>query len=276
MSAGSLPEVRNLQFAVGASTPRYWHGGRKSVTAFFNNLSIFFPAGERFFIASVKGYKDELADPTLVAQACAFYAQEGIHSREHVRYNAMLREQGYDVDAMEARVERILRAATRRNPKRMRLGVTCALEHFTALMADLLLGDPRLLEGADPVMAKLWRWHAAEENEHKAVAFDVFKAVGGTYPERVVTMIGATVVFWAKVLEQQARMMHADGILWSPREWLALGEFLFVSPGGMLRLVPKYLAYFRRDFHPWDHDNNELLDAWREELAQTPGYAEAG
>jgi uncharacterized protein len=272
MSAGSLPEVRNLQFAVGARTPRYWHGGRKSITAFFNNLSIFFPAGERFFIASVKAYRDELVDPKLSAEARAFYAQEGIHSREHVRYNDMLRAQGYPVDAMEARVARILERVTRQNSRRLRLGVTCALEHFTALMADMLLGDPRLLAGADPVMAKLWRWHAAEENEHKAVAFDVFTAVGGTYRERVVTMIGATLIFWLKVIEQQARLMHADGVLGSPRAWLDLGTFLFVSPGGMLRLVPHYFSYFRRDFHPWDHDNQHLLDAFRKELASAPDY----
>jgi len=276
MSAGTLPEVRNLQFAVGDQVPRYWHGGRKSVTLFFNNLSVFFPVGERFFIASMKAHKDVIRDPKLAAEARAFFAQEGIHSREHVRYNAMLRDQGYPIEAMELRVDKLLKLVSKLTPVRMQLGVTCALEHFTALMADLLLGDRRLLEGADPVMANLWRWHAAEENEHKAVAFDVFKAVGGTYCERAVTMIGATVVFWAKVLEQQARMMHADGILWSPREWLALGKFLFVSPGGMLRLVPEYFSYFRRDFHPWDHDNSHLLDAWREELEQTPDYAEAG
>lgn len=269
MSSSALPEVRNLQFAVGDHIPRHWHGGRKSVTAFFNNLSIFFPAGERFFIASVKAYRDALSDPELAAHARAFYAQEGIHSREHIRYNAMLQKQGYPVDAMEKRVVELLARVTRRTPKRMQLGVTCALEHFTALMADMLLSHPRWLEGADPTMAKLWRWHAAEENEHKAVAFDVFKAVGGTYGERVWTMLGATVIFWAKVLEHQVRLMRVDGTVRSPREWLALARFLFVGERSMLSLLPKYLDYFRPSFHPWDHDNRALLEAWKQEL---PAY----
>lgn len=272
MSAGALPEVRNLQFAVGEKIPRYWHGGRKSVTAFFNNLSVFFPVGERFFIDSMKAHKDFIKDPKLAAEARAFYAQEGIHSREHVRYNAMLREQGYPVEAMEARIGSLLRLVQRLTPVRMQLGVTCALEHFTALMADLLLGDDKLLEGADPTMARLWRWHAAEENEHKAVAFDVFKAAGGTYAERVWTMIGATIIFWAKVLEHQVRMMHADKMLFSFPEWRALGHFLFVDPGGLARLLPTYLSYFRPSFHPWDHDNTAMLEAWKREIENAPEY----
>jgi len=274
MSSGPLPEIRNLQFMIGDQTPRHWHGGRKSVTAFFNNLSVFFPAGESIFIQSVKHYRDELADPALKEEARAFYAQEGIHSREHVRYNTMLAEQGYPVEAMESRVERLLKRVAKVNPPRMQLAITCALEHFTALMADMLLGESKLLDGADPTMARLWRWHAAEENEHKAVAFDVFKAVGGTYVERVIAMIGATFIFWSKVFEHQVRLMYLDGTLFSPREWLALARFLFWKPGGMLRLVPKYFDYFRPDFHPWDHDNRALLEEWKHELASTPDYAD--
>lgn len=273
MSIGPVPEVRNLQFPVGERIARFWHGGQKSVTQFYNNLSVFFPEGERFFIQSVKAYRDAIKDdPQLSAEARAFYAQEGIHSREHIRYNQMLRAQGYPIDAMEARIERVLAHTTRINPPRMRLAVTCALEHFTALMADLLLQNPATLAGADPVMAKLWRWHAAEENEHKAVAFDVFKAVGGTYTERAITMVGATLIFWFKVIEQQARMMHADGTVWDLREWARLGRYLFLKPGGMLRLIPKYFSYFRPSFHPWDHDNRAQLEAWKRELEAEPDY----
>jgi uncharacterized protein len=66
--------------------------------------------------------------------------------------------------------------------------------------------------------------------------------------------------------------MRLDGTLWSVREWGRLVRFLFVEPGGMLRLLPKYLDYFRPRFHPWDHDNRALLEAWKDELASTPEY----
>jgi uncharacterized protein len=274
MTRPDVPEVRNLEFEMDG-VPRHWHGGRRSVTAFFNNLSVFFPPGERFFIASVRAHKHRLTDPQLQQEAKAFYAQEGIHSREHVRYNRMLAAQGYPVEAMERRVTRLLRVVTRLTTKRMQLATTCSLEHFTALMAHVLLSDPRLLEGAHPVMAGLWRWHAAEENEHKAVAFDVFRAAGGTYLERAAAMLGATAIFWMKVMEHQVRLMGVDRTLFSAREWLALGQYLFVSPGGLLGLLPMYLAYFRPGFHPWDLDNQALLEGWKRELQTSPVYQRA-
>lgn len=258
-------EVRNVKFPLGADVPRHWHGGRRSVTLFFDNLSIFFPAGERFFIASVKRYRDRIKDDRLREEVAAFCAQEGIHGREHIRYNEMLRDQGYPAEALERRVKRILSVVTAVLPRRAQLAVTCALEHFTALLAHFLLQDPRLLEGAHPAMASLWRWHAAEENEHKAVAFDVYRLAGGNYIERVVVMVVASLIFWGKIAEQQVRLMKVDGILWSAREWRALFRFLFIEPGGMFSLGRMYLEYYRPRFHPWDLDNRDLLERWKAE-----------
>ena len=253
--------IRNLRFDL-AAVPRHWHGGRRGVTSFFDNLSVFFPAGERFFIRSVNAHRDRVSAPALQAEVRAFAAQEGFHTREHERYNDLLAAQGYPVVAMDARVQRLLGWVRRVAPRRWQLGATCALEHFTALLAHMLLSDEAALEGAHPAMAALWRWHAAEENEHKAVAFDVFTQAGGSYAERAGTMALATIVFWAKVFEHQLRMMRADGTLGSPREWVALGRWLFVSPGPLRRLIRPYLAYYRPGFHPWDFDNHALLERW--------------
>ncbi len=247
--------------------PRHWHGGRKSVTAFFDNLSIFFPAGERFFIASVNAHRHLVDDDDLQRDVRVFCAQEAVHTREHLHYNQMLERSGVPVAAMDARVDRLLRFARRTLPRRAQLAVTAALEHFTALMAHLLLSDPQALAGAHPTMAALWRWHAAEENEHKAVAFDVYTKAGGNYLERCVVMLVATVIFWAKVAEHQVRLMSAADILWSPREWLRLAKFVFISPGWAAKLAPMYLHYFRPSFHPWDLDNRDLLDQWKAEYA---------
>lgn len=256
-------EFRNLSFATGSGVPRHWHGGRRSVTTFFDALSTFFPAGERFFIGTVRAYDGRVGDGALAADVRAFCAQEGAHRREHARYNDMLAARGYPVAAMEARVERLLGRVNRRLPRRWQLAVTCALEHFTALMAHMLLEDPRGLAGADPTMAALWRWHAAEENEHKSVAFDVYRAAGGTEAERVAIMALASLIFWAKLFEHQARMMAVDGTALSPREWADLGWFLFGEPGLMARLIPYYVRYYAPGFHPRDIDSGALLAAWR-------------
>ncbi|HTB72798.1 MAG TPA: metal-dependent hydrolase [Polyangiaceae bacterium] len=266
------PVVRNLRFEIDESVPQYWLAGRKSVTIFLDNLSVFFPAGERFFVRAVRAHQPFVKEDGLMQEVRAFCGQEGVHGREHERYNELLRR-NYPIEAMERRVQAILDRVTRRAPDLGQLGVTCALEHFTALLGGMLLRDPRLLEGAHPAMQALWRWHAAEENEHKTVAYDVYRAAGGAYPMRVWTMIGATAIFWAKVIEQQARMMHESDILFSASEWAALGRYLFVEPGGMVPLLRHYFEYYRPDFHPSQIDSNELLDQWRAEYDASPVYA---
>jgi hypothetical protein len=264
---GKIPiEIRNLRFATDKApepVPRYWHGGRRSVTTFFDNLSTLFPVGERFFVRSVRVHESLIKDPALLGEMRAFYGQEGMHGREHVRYNAMLRAHGMPIDPIEDRVKALLGLVTRVLTRRQRLAVTAALEHFTALLGHMVLEDDRLLTGAHPEMAALWRWHSVEENEHKGVAFDVYEAVGGTYLERCWIMLAATVVFWAKVLEQQARLMHHDGTLWSAKEWATLARFLFVEAGWLTRLWGPYLDWFRPDFHPWDLDSQGLIDRWK-------------
>jgi hypothetical protein len=256
--------ARNLRFALNEEVPRHWHGGGRAITSFFNNLSIFFPAGERFFVAAVKRHP---VSGALGAEVRAFTAQEGFHSREHVRYNRMLESQGYPAQALERRVERILALVTRVLPPRARLAATCALEHFTATLAHFVLSDEALLDGAHPVMAALWRWHAAEENEHKAVAYDVYLQAGGNYLERTAIMIAATVIFWSLVAEQQVRLMRADGSVFSLREWATLFDFLWLRPGCVRKMWRLYLDYYRPGFHPWQLDNRHLIEAWLKEVA---------
>ena len=261
--------VRNVRFALDDQVPRHWYGGQRAITSFFNNLSLFFPPGERFFVAAVNHYKDRVHDPQLLSELKSFCAQEGFHSREHVRYNRMLQAQGYPAAAMEQRIERILRRVTRVLPPRLRLSVTCALEHFTATLAHCLLVDAEFLAGAHPVMAALWRWHAAEENEHKGVAYDVFQAIGGTYSQRVIVMFLATLIFWPLVIGHQVRLMLADRILFSLREWGSLLNYLWLKPGMLRKMWGFYFDYYRPGFHPWQLDNRHLLTQWQTEYEST-------
>ncbi len=270
------PVVRNLRFEVDRDVPRHWHGAGAAVTSYFDSLSLFFPAGERFFMTSVRAHESRVRDARLRREVRAFCGQEGMHGREHRRYNEALRARGYPVEAIEQRVERLLRLVSRITTRRMQLAATCALEHFTALMAQMLLRDPRVLAGAHPAMAALRRWHSAEENEHKSVAYDVYLASGGNYAERVVVMAVASVLFWAKVLEHQARMMQVDGTLFSPAAWRDLVRFLAVDPGVLRGVATHYFAYYRPGFHPNDIDCSDLLEAWRRGLEAGELSAQAG
>jgi predicted metal-dependent hydrolase len=268
--------VRNVKFGLTPKLPRYWNGGRKSVTIFYNNLSLFFPEGERFFIRSVKNHIAKVTSEKTKAEARDFYVQEAYHTREHELYNAILAAQGYPVEEIDARIKFILGNVKARLPQRWNLAATCALEHFTALLATFLLTTPELLADAPPEMQALWRWHAAEENEHKAVAYDVYQEAGGNYPERAVIMFFTTVIFAGIIAAHQAQMMKTDGIAADPREWLALARHLFLGePGRMFALTGEYLDYYRPGFHPWDHDHSDLLTAFKKDFARNKAYRAA-
>jgi uncharacterized protein len=263
--------VRNLRFPL-TNTPKYWLSGQRSVSMLLDHLSVVFPPGETFFMNSVRAFEGQIDDPELRAAMRGFHAQEALHGREHTRYNERLMELGYPVSAIDRSARRILWVARTVLPKRAQLAVTAALEHFTALLAQVALGEQSFLRKADPEMDALWRWHAAEENEHAAVAFDVFQEVSGSYPLRVGIMVLATLFFLGKVFEHQVRMMWADRILFSLREWRALARFLFVDPAIVNRVFTPYLQYYRRDFHPHQIDASALLDDWKREFASAPVY----
>ncbi len=264
--------VRNVEFDIDESIPKYWHNNRRAVTIFFNNLSTLFPEGEEFFIKSLVAYRSQLDDDQLKAEIKAFTGQEGMHTREHIRYNNMLKAQGYDVDRMERSVKRLLVRVHRRLSKRGQLMVSAALEHWTAMLAHYVLSDDSVLEGAHPVMAGIWRWHAAEEQEHKAVTFDVYERVGGNYPERAVIYTAASFGLWLKVFQQQFDMMRQDGIAFNLREWADLVRFLFVEQRIVQRLGPIVLEYFDPGFHPWHIEDSHLLEKWKLDYETNPVY----
>src|SRR5438067_753159 len=173
---------RDVDFDLDASAvPRDWNGGDPFATAFLSALSTLFPEGERFFVESVKKHADVITDEDLRARVAGFIGQEAMHGREHKALNTVLAANGY---TPALRVDPWLRWFLRRvvcrvlSP-RSQLAATCALEHFTAIMAEQLLSLPRMHDDLHPSIRPLWLWHALEESEHKAVAFDVCRAARG-------------------------------------------------------------------------------------------------
>ncbi|WP_420211663.1 metal-dependent hydrolase [Burkholderia aenigmatica] len=263
---------RNLHFCFAEHIPRYWYRDKRRVTRFFDAFSIMFPLGEKFFVDSVRQYRDVLpADGMLAAQADAFLYQEAAHIREHRAYNRRLVRQGMPVDALEALMRRRQQQCRRVAPPLLQLTFTACLEHYTAILADLLLRDPAILDGVAPSMAAIWRWHAIEETEHKAVAFDVFRACGGgaikRYFMRTAAMLGVTACFIVDLGYFIVRLARADRDAGNWRSWAQLGWWLFGAPGIVTRVLPAWLAWFSPRFHPARIGNPATLAAARAALA---------
>ncbi len=258
-----LPTRRDVRFHPPAARIADWHAGGPIMTAWLNTFSIVLPVGERFFIDSVRAYRDQVTDPELKKAISAFIGQEAMHGREHEEYNAALFARTPVAPKFERFVQGVLSRITRHLPKSFGLSGTIALEHFTALLADSLLREPRLMEGSEPHYAALWRWHALEETEHKAVAFDTWKAVMGrgltSYALRCGGLVLATVVFWSFVMPVFVQVLRTEGKLSDVEGWRQWLRYNFGAIGILRIQLRSYVEYFRPGFHPWDHDNREYL-----------------
>lgn len=256
--------VRRMDFDF-KNVPRYWADNSPFLTHMLNALSATFPVGERFFVESVRHYRDRISTPELQQQVSGFIGQEAMHAKEHDSYNHYARAHGIDLAAIENEVGSRIEFMKKNLPPERQLAITCALEHFTAIMAESFLSNPEMFENMDPAMVKLWLWHAVEENEHKAVAFDVYQEQVGDYWIRVRAMAITTVMFTVNQARFQTQLLRADGEL-KPMQWLKGMNRLWGRKGWFRQMIPAYFEYYRRDFHPWQSDTRELLEHWKREL----------
>lgn len=257
--------VRHMDFVFDETIPRYWADSSPFLTHVLNALSATFPVGERFFVETVRHYRDRITDPQLQKEVSAFIGQEAIHAREHAAYNRYAEQHDIDLKSIEDEIAGRIRHLQKKLSPARQLAVTCALEHFTAILAEALLRNPDMHERLHPDMARLWLWHAVEESEHKGVAFDVYQEQVGDYWIRVRAMALTSLMFLFNQTRFQTRLMYADGEL-KPGQWLRGMRRLWGRRGWFRALIPAYLAYYHPDFHPWQSDTHALQEKWRQAL----------
>jgi len=256
-----IPKPRTPGVDLDTPVPRHWFAGNAVLTHVANGVNLLFPAGERFFVRSVNHYLDRVTDPVLRDQIKGFFGQEGRHAKEHERFFRQMEAQGYDIARFLRVYERIAYGFLERvTPPPVRLAATAALEHFTAILAENALSHG-LLDHAHPTMRALLLWHAAEEIEHRAVAFDVLQVVAPTYGVRVAGLaIGAACLggFWVAA---------AAMLLWQERgldpDRLAAGARIVADHSRhhpvFLKGIREYLA---PGFHPSQKDTDRLAAAY--------------
>jgi predicted metal-dependent hydrolase len=260
--------VRRMRFDLDEGLPRYWHSDSPYLTHLFSALSIVFPEGERFFIDSVRHFEKGLQDPGLREEVRAFIRQEAHHGHQHGIYNRLISIGGPSLDRYEVFLGKVLGFVRRHAPHKMQLAATITLEHFTAILANQLLSNPRLTEGMHPAVRPLWIWHAVEETEHKAVCFDVYRAVEGGELQRILMMARMMFGFPFFITCIQLSLLLRDGKLFDLRDFRRYFAFVWGREGVVRALWPEIKSYYRRDFHPWQCDNRDLIDDWAHVYAE--------
>ena len=236
-------------------------------------LSSVFPDGEDYFVRSVNAVKDRVDDPELLAAVDGFVGQESMHGREHRALNDRLGELGYPTQAIGKYVRAVTAVRERIQGKKANVAFTAALEHYTATLAETLLGDEAARnEIGYPGVRYLLMWHALEESEHKAVAFDVFRTIGGGEVMRQVTMWITHMTFvletgiWAAISLAGDSYARRHPVQVAKSAW-RLRKSPFTKPAPVKLLF----QYHQPGFHPNDRDTHELIATWRERLFGSDG-----
>lgn len=257
---------RHMDFGFSsAKMPRYYADDNSFLTAVMTTLSSAIPDGERFFVESVRKFRDQISNPELNAEISGFIGQEAFHARQHDVFNQALLEQGFSVSDHE-RIFRLPIKVMQRCPEIFQLAATAALEHYTAIIGEAWLRDPEMREKLDPLAREFWTWHALEETEHKSVAFDVYETVSGNYLLRAGAMLLISAVYWPLVITMTFKMVADDGQLFKLGKLFSGLNYVLGPKGFFTRLAPKYLDYLKPGFHPTHHDTEALLAEWRNKL----------
>ena len=254
--------VRRLLIDLEAPVARHWCGGDAFRTALLNALSMSFPVGEQFFIDAVRAGVQALPADRQQSWREAikgFIGQEAAHRRIHARFNEHLARQGL-VDQWTPRMLEQQKLLEGTDPRHA-IAVTAATEHFTAMMGEWLLAHPEVLAGAEPRLQTLWLWHSAEETEHKAAAFDLYRALDGNHAWRVRWFRRITTSFLLDVARQTLANLRRDGTLWRFGTWRSAARLLFGRQGLLRQNIGAWRDYLREDFHPGQHDS-DLSARW--------------
>ncbi|MDN5677425.1 MAG: metal-dependent hydrolase [Acinetobacter sp.] len=281
--AGASFPVRRMNFEF-ESVPEYWMNGSAGLTHFMTALSALFPAGEMFFIDSVRAVRQHPSikdNAELQKEISAFIGQEAMHTQEHEGFNVSAQKYGHDVATLDRYTDRAIQT-TRKvfaflgkpvgiTQEMVDLTATTALEHFTATIASQLLVNNHIQElMSDETMKTMWLWHAIEENEHKAVAYDVFEGVFGkgikSYLLRTGSLVAAMAILFCVQSYFVFRLLQQDKQL----NRAALKDIYTYayspSKGIITGMAREMIMYFKLGFHPNHHDTDALLEKWKLKL----------
>lgn len=246
-----------------SGTKLEWVPGEAQTTHTINTLHLLLPAGERWFVDVFKAALPHVTDRRLSSEIRGFMGQEIIHGRAHSTVLDVLADRGVETEQFTRWINFLFQRVMidqplgrKLSPQREktwllhRIAVISAIEHFTAVLGRWVLeADGLDRAGADPTMLELLRWHAAEEVEHRSVAFDLFEHLGGTWGTRCRAMAAVAPIFTLIWISGTRFLMQRDG--GKHAEW---SEFFRAGRRGTLpalrdifRDVP---AYFLPGYHP--------------------------
>lgn len=265
-SNDKIIKPRRMDFDMAQLQERYFFRNNPILSTLMYALSASFPDGERFFIDSVRHYQKDIDDPVLAKQIRGFIGQEAHHSRIHDDFNARAGELGIAMDRVEKHFKRRLDMARKRMTPAQQLAITAALEHVTATLAQWTLENPQagIGDSDNSPLREMLIWHAMEEIEHKAVAFDVYRATVDNEAMRITVAKLVFRTFWVQMAIAQTILLWRARTLPSMHHIREAWQFMWGENGFRAWAAPEFKRYLMTGFHPNDINQDHLLEEWRD------------
>lgn len=265
-------KVRRVQFKFSEEMPVHYLRDNPFSTHFVNSLHVIFPEGERFFIRSLQKVVPNIVDEDILSQIKLFSGQEGAHAHQHMRFWKALKAQGFDIDAyakfyrtvcydqIEATIYKIY---GEEEGAKLCLAVTAALEHYTSMLAEVVFEHQDNWANLPEEMRHLLYWHASEEIEHKAVAYNVLTHVDDSYSLRVKGMIIATTLLWSFTFVGMGMFLFQDRekkfLQWPSHAW----DFVrTIGHPAVKKFGQQWIKFFDKDFHPDQIENGHYAEKY--------------
>lgn len=226
-------------------------------------FSLTMPVLEPYLIRTYRALADQITDPELARDVQLFIQQEAQHHKNHARVNAIIHERlgpavAAELKALEDQLDRDYRRYNAKKSHRFNAVYAEGFEAMTCAMAISIMERTTQGQGFQRFGAwqQLWAWHAAEEIEHRTVAFGVYEHLDGGYLRRVWGSARAQVHFGICVARLERVLLAANG---QPRKlhmpsWWKYGR-------------SRFLATYRRSYDPAAIEPPGLVDIV---LANTP------
>lgn len=263
---------RNVKFD-WSSNELHWIRDDAFSSHAINEFSYLLTSGEKFFCRVFREALPLVTDDRLRADVQAFVKQEAIHSRaHHDSIEGYLKRLGIDGGDFERNNAVLFDQWLAREPYGrkipkplqhqwlvLRVGAVAAIEHFTASLGTFVLeAESWERDGADPVVADLFRWHGAEEIEHRTVAYDLYRHLGGRWPLRTLLMaivmpalvlrMGAGVV---QLMQQDPVFDRRDAKLLRPGFWRTWSQAAARGNTPAVSWFARHaLRFIRPGYHP--------------------------
>lgn len=278
--AMDVVEARDVRLGFSpAELKRHWFGGDPWMTHFFNGLFFAVPDGERWVMESARCQSAKIQDPAMQRVVKEFIRQEAMHSREHDAVNALMGDIGLPSAEIEQRFVALRKKAQSLCGDDMQASIAAAIEHFTAILSEVMLENPALFDDMDEKSRALIYWHMVEETEHKSVSHDLFtRTVGDDTRAWLLRNGGLALTFafgFGVVIAGQLYLLRKDRQLTNLRSLRHCLSILLVREKVLLKVAAAGVPYLKRDFHPWDRDNRSLIARWKEAYARTGDVVQA-